>query len=62
MVNLTSDEASLLQKLRQAKAAQDLITPLQRKPISHPEKYANPIGLDAGGRLFLQPGPAQADK
>jgi len=62
MENLTSDEVSLLQKLRQAKAAQDTITPLLRKPISHPEKYANPIGLDAKGDPFLRPGSAQADE
>ena len=62
MEDLTSDEALLLQKLREAKAAQDLITPPLRKPISHPEKYANPIGLDAEGHPFLQAGSAQADE
>jgi hypothetical protein len=55
MANLTAEETALLDQLRQAKAARDRIPPALRKPIGHPEKYANPIGMDEHGDLFLKP-------
>lgn len=49
---LTAEEASLLEQLRQANRARLGIAPVECKPISHPEKYAYPIGIDSAGQLF----------
>lgn len=49
---LTPEEASLLEQLRRANRARLGIAPAACKPISHPEKYAYPIGIDSAGELF----------
>jgi hypothetical protein len=55
MAALSREEQALLERLRQAKAAQDWIAPAQRKPIRQPDKYVNPIGMDEAGNFFPDP-------
>ena len=55
MTNLALEEQAVLERLRQAKVVRDRIPLAERKPISRPDKYANPLGIDEDGNLFPDP-------
>jgi len=55
MKKLIAEEEALLEALRQAKRTKDALPPERMRPISRPEKYANPVGMDNGVEWFLAP-------
>jgi hypothetical protein len=52
---LSDQEKQTLDQLRQASQQRDQIPESQRKPITNPDKYAFPIGLDDQGKPLTQP-------
>ena len=57
---MTSDEENqILEQLRQAGQQRDQVPESQRTPITNPDKFSFPIGLDDEGNPFPQP-PAQS--
>ncbi len=55
MKPLHASELAVLDLLRRAKAARDALPEAQRKSVLRPGKYANPLGMDGEGNLFLEP-------
>lgn len=55
MKPLHASEIAALDLLRRAKAARDAQPEADLKPVLRPEKYANPLGMDTQGNLFLEP-------
>jgi len=52
MAELTERQKRVLEKLKAAVKERDAIPGSQRRPISNPEKYSGPIGIDDAGNYF----------
>ena len=61
MPELTQDEQNVLELLRRAKRFQEHMDLGLRKAIDDPQKYANPLGMDLQGNLFLDPGEEEQE-
>lgn len=51
-VKLTEEEQEILNKLRRDNEEREKIPPSERIPITNPDKYSFPIGIDDEGNLF----------
>jgi hypothetical protein len=49
--DLTDEEQATLNRLREAAKRRNQIPPEQRIPITNPEKYSFPVGMDDQGNL-----------
>lgn len=49
---LTDEEKKILEELREFSKQRDQIPLSQRRPITNPDKYNFPIGLDDNGKPF----------
>lgn len=52
MSNLTQEDLEVLERLRKADDERQKIPESERFPISHPDKYSFPLGLDDNGNPF----------
>jgi hypothetical protein len=52
MAELTDRQKKVLEKLKAAIKEADAVPASQKRPISNPEKYAPPIGLDEEGNYL----------
>ncbi len=59
---LTEDEQNILYEFRQFAKERDQIPKEHRRPISHPDKYNYPIGVDDNGNFFPVPSEQQSKK
>lgn len=55
MAELTEEEREILKELLEAEAERERVPASQRRPITNPEKYAFPVGLDDEGKPFEHP-------
>jgi hypothetical protein len=60
MEPMSPQQKSLLEQLRQTNQARLRIPASQFKPISRPDKYANPIGIRGESELFPEQPPPPA--
>jgi hypothetical protein len=52
VAELTKEEQEILERLLEDDERREKIPPSQRQPITNPEKYSFPIGLDDEGKPF----------
>lgn len=52
MSELTQEDLEALERIRRFRGKQERIPEAERFPISHPDKYAFPPGLDENGDPF----------
>lgn len=60
MSELSEEDLKVLEELREAKRRRDAIPQSGRFPISHPDKYSYPPGLNDEGKPF--PVPQEEDR
>ena len=61
MAELTEEEQEILRRMLKDDALRDQIPPSERIPVTHPEKYAFPVGRDDRGRPFDREGGEGAE-
>lgn len=59
--NLTEEEKEILDRLRRVSHLRDQIPAEKRIPITNPDKYSFPIGMDDEGNLNIVKNPEELE-
>lgn len=52
MSDLSEKDEEVLEKLRQSEKDSRAVPPGERRPVTNPDKYSFPVGLDDEGKPF----------